>query len=175
MLNIYIYIIYTRTQLDLFSLYIFFPIQATWYYSARAIVIRINYKRTKGKLPCHVTSIGKTKLTCERGLLKPPFRALLCDLITFNYFFQLNTAPHESLLKVVMLKHGEISLSTNSTFRFTVRWQKPLFLHSAVKHYEYKITKKNEKIEQVQRRTIDLYTLSTTVSFNPRLYFLNTP
>ncbi|XP_067031687.1 uncharacterized protein [Acropora muricata] len=71
-------------------------------------------------------------------------------------------APLESLLKVVRLKHDGISHSTNGTFRFTVRWQKPLFLHSVVKHYKYKITTKVEKIEQVQRRAIDLYTMFTT-------------
>lgn len=75
-------------------------------------------------------------------------------------------APREALLRVVGLKHDGILPSINGTFRTTVRWQKPLFPHSAVLYYTYTITKKSEELAQVQRRAIDLRTESTNVTID---------
>ena len=74
----------------------------------------------------------------------------------------LNLAPRGELLKVTELRHDEIVPTSTSSFRTTVRWQKPVFKYSNVSYYKYKIVKKNEK--EIQRRAISFNTESKTVS-----------
>ncbi|XP_015758345.1 PREDICTED: uncharacterized protein LOC107337647 [Acropora digitifera] len=128
------------------------------------------------RIGCKVAGIENTFYQISGIFPLERFNLVVTPIYNDKYIYGIENstkdhapAPLESLLKVVRLKHDGISHSTNGTFRFTVRWQKPLFLHSVVKHYKYKITTKVEKIEQVQRRAIDLYTMFTTVMEKKRV------
>lgn len=68
-------------------------------------------------------------------------------------------------MKVVGLSHDALVPSSNELFGTKVSWQKPLFNHSAVNHYSYKITNGTDKLVRNKvRRAIDLNTVFTTVS-----------
>ena len=84
--------------------------------------------------------------------------------IPSNYYIYVFTGPREELLKVVGLSHDALVPSSNELFRTKVSWQKPLFNHSEVSYYSFKITNGTERIVgNVQRRAIDFNTVSTTV------------
>ena len=70
------------------------------------------------------------------------------------------------LVKVVGLKHNGLVPSSQGSFRTTVSWQKPLFDHSAVRHYSYRISNTSVKgtDRKIRRRAIDFNTDFTTVS-----------
>lgn len=68
-------------------------------------------------------------------------------------------------MKVVGISHDELVPSSNGLFRTKVSWQKPLFNHSEVNHYNYKITNGSEKTAgNIRRRAIDFNIVFTTVS-----------
>jgi len=76
---------------------------------------------------------------------------------------EMAPGPREELLKVVGLSHDALVPSSNELFGTKVSWQKPLFNHSAVNHYSYKITNGTDKLVRNKvRRAIDLNTVFTT-------------
>ncbi|XP_078349309.1 uncharacterized protein LOC144634272 [Oculina patagonica] len=76
-------------------------------------------------------------------------------------------APREELLKVVGLSHDELVPTSDGSFRTKVSWQKPLFNHSAVSHYSYKITNSTQKsVGKMRRRAIDFDAVFTTKNTN---------
>lgn len=67
-------------------------------------------------------------------------------------------------MTVVGLRHDALVPSSES-FRTKVSWKKPLFNHSEVSYYRYKITNGTEKpVRNVQRRAIEFHTYFITVS-----------
>ncbi len=96
------------------------------------------------------------------------FTDLRNNYIYLTYLSQLIyvfTAPREELLKVVGLSHDELVPTSDGSFRTKVSWQKPLFNHSAVSHYSYKITNSTQKsVGKMRRRAIDFDAVFTTVS-----------
>lgn len=96
------------------------------------------------------------------------FTDLRDNFIYLTYLSQLIyvfTAPREELLRVVGLSNDELVAVSDGSFRTKVSWQKPLFNHSAVSHYSYKITNSTQKsVGKIRRRAIDLNTVYTTVS-----------
>ncbi|CAH3145354.1 unnamed protein product [Pocillopora meandrina] len=75
--------------------------------------------------------------------------------------------PRAELVKVVGLRHSGLVSSANESFRTTVSWQKPLFNHSTVQHYRYKISNISSKtVGKKTRRAIDFDTYLTTRSNN---------
>ncbi|XP_022799052.1 platelet-derived growth factor receptor alpha-like [Stylophora pistillata] len=72
--------------------------------------------------------------------------------------------PREELVQVNGLKYDEIFPTAKNTFRTTVSWEKPLFTHSDVKHYIYKLTAKNLPLRK--RRETLLNTETTTTGTN---------
>lgn len=91
------------------------------------------------------------------------------DLPCMQYKY-LITVPREELLKVVGLKHSEIAPSSSRAFSTTVMWEKPLFKHSAVKYYRYKISAKENQL-QIRRRATELSDVLTTVSLYLHWFF----
>ena len=68
-------------------------------------------------------------------------------------------------MTVVGLRHDALVPSSNELFRTKVSWKKPLFNHSKVSHYRYKITNGTKKpVRNVQRRAIEFDTYFITVS-----------
>lgn len=68
-------------------------------------------------------------------------------------------------MTVVGLRHDALVPSSNELFRTKVSWKKPLFKHSEVSHYRYKITNGTKKpVRDVQRRAIEFDTYFITVS-----------
>ena len=57
----------------------------------------------------------------------------------FPFLYPFSLEPNEELVKVIGLKHGVQIAGPNNTFSTTVWWEKPLFKHSGVKHYVYKV------------------------------------
>jgi len=69
--------------------------------------------------------------------------------------------PNEELVKVLRLTFDELKAGFNDTFRATIRWRKPLFKHSAVKHYLYKVL---DTTQQRPKRDTGLQTNNTFVT-----------
>ena len=63
---------------------------------------------------------------------------------------------------MIGLKHGVQVAGPNNTFSTTVWWEKPLFTHSGVKHYEYKVLRISD--QNRRKRGINLYAGVDTVS-----------
>ncbi|PFX14744.1 Vascular endothelial growth factor receptor 2 [Stylophora pistillata] len=75
--------------------------------------------------------------------------------------------PRTDLVKVIGLRHNELMPSSDESFRMTVFWQKPLFNHSVVQYYRYRISNtSSETVGKKKRRAIDLNTDLTTESNN---------
>lgn len=75
--------------------------------------------------------------------------------------------PRTDLVKVVGLRRNELLPSSDESFRTTVFWQKPLFNHSVVQYYRYRISNtSSETVGKKKRRAIDLNTDLTTQSNN---------
>ncbi|XP_022807366.1 uncharacterized protein LOC111344407, partial [Stylophora pistillata] len=71
--------------------------------------------------------------------------------------------PRTDLVKVVGLSRNELMPSSDESFRTTVFWQKPLFNHSVVQYYRYRISNtSSETVGKKKRRAIDLNTDLTT-------------
>ncbi|KAJ7358906.1 hypothetical protein OS493_020744, partial [Desmophyllum pertusum] len=68
--------------------------------------------------------------------------------------------PREELVQVNGLKYGDLVRTANDTFRTTVSWQKPLFTHSDVEYYKYKLLATDDP--QRKRRGIALNTAFRT-------------
>ena len=81
-------------------------------------------------------------------------------LFPFRCTFSLE--PNEELVKVIGLKHGVQVAGPNNTFSTTVWWDKPLFKHSEVKHYIYKVLRISD--QKRRKREINLYAGVNTVS-----------
>ena len=79
----------------------------------------------------------------------------------FLFPFRCTLGPNEELVKVIGLKHGVQVAGPNNTFSTTVWWEKPLFTHSGVKHYTYKVIISDQKR---RKRDINLYAGVDTVS-----------
>ncbi|RMX45146.1 hypothetical protein pdam_00016496 [Pocillopora damicornis] len=74
--------------------------------------------------------------------------------------------PRAELVKVAGLRHSGLVSSADESFRTTVSWQKPLFNHSTVQHYRYKISNISSKTGKKTRRATDFDTYLTTRSNN---------
>ena len=64
------------------------------------------------------------------------------------------TEPREELVQVNSLKYDEIFPTANNTFRTTVSWEKPLFIHSDVHHYSYKVVAINSLLRKRRITTV---------------------
>lgn len=73
-----------------------------------------------------------------------------------------STEPREELVQVNELDYNELVATGNDSFRTTVSWEKPLFTHSDVKYYKYKVLATDAS--QRKRRGTALNTAITTVS-----------
>ena len=80
----------------------------------------------------------------------------------FLFPFRCTLEPNEELVKVIGLKHGVQVAGPNNTFSTTVWWEKPLFKHSGVKHYIYKVLPISD--QKRRKRDINLYAGVPTVS-----------
>ncbi|XP_066025560.1 uncharacterized protein [Pocillopora verrucosa] len=69
--------------------------------------------------------------------------------------------PREELVQVNSLKYDEIFPTANNTFRTTVSWEKPLFIHSDVHHYSYKVVAINSLLRK-RRETLSNTMITTT-------------
>ncbi|CAH3043290.1 unnamed protein product [Pocillopora meandrina] len=69
--------------------------------------------------------------------------------------------PREELVQVNSLKYDEIFPTANNTFRTTVSWEKPLFTHSDVHHYSYKVVAINSLLRK-RRETLSNTMITTT-------------
>lgn len=78
--------------------------------------------------------------------------------------------PNEELVKVIGLKHGVQVAGPNNTFSTTVWWEKPLFTHSGVKHYTYKVIISDQKR---RKRDINLYAGVDTSDTNATISGIN--
>ena len=81
-------------------------------------------------------------------------------LFPFRCTFPLE--PNEELVKVIGLRHGAQVAGPNNTFSTTISWEKPLFKHSGVKHYIYKVLPISD--QKRRKRDINLYAGVHTVS-----------
>lgn len=90
-------------------------------------------------------------------------------IVNHNVFYSLE--PKEELVKVMRLKYDGLVPGDNNTFGTTVRWDKPLFTHSEVKHYRYKVMS-TSALPQRRKRTIQLNMAIETVSNRNRKYLL---
>lgn len=79
--------------------------------------------------------------------------------------------PREELVQVNELDYDELLPTANNSFRTTVSWQKPLFKHSEVKHYRYRVLVTDPS--QRKRRGTALNTAMLTVSRAFICYILN--
>ena len=66
---------------------------------------------------------------------------------------------------MVGLKYDKLVSGPNNTFGATLRWEKPLFTHSEVKHYIYKVMSANVPPVR-RRRDANMNTGIETVSEN---------
>ena len=80
----------------------------------------------------------------------------------FLLWFTFSLEPNEELVKVIGLKHGVQVAGPNNTFSTTVWWEKPLFTHSGVKHYIYKLLPISD--QKRRKRDTNLYAGVPTVS-----------
>ena len=80
----------------------------------------------------------------------------------FLFPFRCTLGPNEELVKVIGLKHGVQVAGPNNTFSTTVWWEKPLFKHSGVKYYTYKVLRISD--QKRRKRDINLYAGVDTVS-----------
>ena len=87
----------------------------------------------------------------------------------FFFWHTFSLEPNEELVKVIGLKHGVQVAGPNNTFSTTVWWEKPLFTHSGVKHYTYKVIISDQKR---RKRDINLYAGVDTVSWKEWWVFL---
>lgn len=69
--------------------------------------------------------------------------------------------PREELVQVNGLRYYEIFPTANNTFRTTVSWGKPLFTHSDVHHYSYKVVAINSPLRK-RRETLSNTIITTT-------------
>ena len=83
-------------------------------------------------------------------------------IIVYHNLFYL-PEPKEELVKVMGLKYDGLVPGDNNTFGTTVRWEKPLFTHSEVKHYRYKVMS-TSALPQRRKRTIQINIAIETVS-----------
>ena len=75
--------------------------------------------------------------------------------------------PKEELVKVMGLKFDRLVPGDNNTFGTTVMWEKPLFTHSEVKHYRYKVMSESVSPpapQQRQQRATNINMAIETVS-----------
>ena len=99
-------------------------------------------------------------------MIKKPLQ--ICFLYMKPCLVWIHPGPRTELVKVVGLRHSGLVSSAGESFRTTVSWQKPLFNHSTVQHYRYKISNISSKtVGKKTRRAIDFDTDLTTVSEVP--------
>ncbi|XP_073248537.1 receptor-type tyrosine-protein kinase FLT3-like [Porites lutea] len=124
--------------------------------SKKCLISEVNdsFFQISGILPQERISIEVTPVYNDRYIVGQPRKNELYNA----------PAPRGELLKVTELRHDEIVPTSTSSFRTTVRWQKPVFKYSNVSHYKYKIVKKKEK--EIQRRAISFNTVNTTTETN---------
>ena len=79
-----------------------------------------------------------------------------------SYPFCFSLEPNEKLVKVIDLRRSELVPGPNNKFGTTVRWEKPWFTHSEVKHYKYKVLDSSGK--RRRKRGNNLNTALQTVS-----------
>ena len=65
-------------------------------------------------------------------------------------------------MKVIGLQYDELVPGPNNTFGTTMSWQKPLFTHSGVKHYRYKVLRRSAQLRR--KRDTNQNTALETVS-----------
>ena len=91
---------------------------------------------------------------CKTKLLSHSFNWCKWLLIlTLAICILSKTEPREELVQVNGLKYDEIFPTANNTFRTTVSWGKPLFTHSDVQHYSYKVVAINSPLRK-RRETL---------------------
>ena len=99
---------------------------------------------------------------CKTKLLSHSFNWCKWLLIlTLAICILSKTEPREELVQVNGLKYDEIFPTANNTFRTTVSWEKPLFIHSDVHQYSYKVVVINSLLRK-RRETLS-NTMITTV------------
>ena len=93
---------------------------------------------------------------------------VVMDIVTLNdiywfisWFPYCLSEPNEELVKVLRLTFDELKAGVNDTFSATIRWRKPLFKHSAVKHYLYKVL---DTTQQRPKRDTGLQTVSLFIN-----------
>ena len=61
---------------------------------------------------------------------------------------------------MIGLKHGVKIAGPNNTFSTTVWWEKPLFKHSGVKHYVYKVLPVSDQTRRKRDNSAGFQTVS---------------
>ena len=78
----------------------------------------------------------------------------------FPLLYPFSLEPNEELVKVIGLKHGVQIAGPNNTFSTTVWWEKPLFKHSGVKHYVYKVLPVSDQTRRKRDNNAGFQTVS---------------
>ena len=85
------------------------------------------------------------------------------EKFSFLLWYAFSLEPNEKLVKVIGLKHGIQIAGSNNTFGTTVWWEKPLFKHSGVRDYIYKVLPISD--QKRRKRDSNLYAVVYTVSW----------